>query len=172
MFDFCSCRSGHNGEEFDLANTALESVEEPDEKQTMMDASTADVNTYSKEKNCVQLTIQCFLDNSGEPVSLKAARDSGLLQVPRYRSRVPSYHMRELARGDFLVKNEDITLLDCIGEGRLTNCDDSLILILLTSTLGEFGIVYRARLRHSNRYVAVKTLKGSFFALTLVVPQM
>lgn len=80
--------------------------------------------------------------------------------------------MRELARGDFLVKNEDITLLDCIGEGRLTNCDDSLILILLTSTLGEFGIVYKARLRHSNRYVAVKTLKGSFFALTLVVPQM
>ena len=77
--------------------------------------------------------------------------------------------MRELARGDFLVKNEDITLLDCIGEGRLTNCDDS---ILLTSTLGEFGIVYKARLRHSNRYVAVKTLKGSFFALALVVPQM
>ena len=53
VFDFCSCRSGHNGEEFDLANNALESVEEPDEKQTMMDASTVDVNTYSKAKNCV-----------------------------------------------------------------------------------------------------------------------
>ncbi|CAI8033836.1 Hepatocyte growth factor receptor, partial [Geodia barretti] len=69
--------------------------------------------------------------------------NTGLLQVPWPRTRVPSHHMRELARGKFLVKSEDITLLDSIGEG-------------------EFGVVYKARLGLSKRVVAVKTLKGEF----------
>ncbi|CAI8036248.1 Hepatocyte growth factor receptor, partial [Geodia barretti] len=56
-------------------------------------------------------------------------------------TRVPSYRLRELARGKFLVKSGDITLLECIGEG-------------------EFGIVYKARLQLSKAVVAVKTFKG------------
>ena len=32
-------------------------------------------------------------------------------------TRVPSYRLRELARGKFLIKSGDITLLECVGEG-------------------------------------------------------
>ena len=54
----------------------------------------------------------------GQPVSMKASDDSSSsLQVPESRNRVPTYHMRELARGKFLLNIDDITLLDCIGEG-------------------------------------------------------
>ena len=53
----------------------------------------------------------------GEQVSTTQTTESNFLQVPGSRTRVPSHHMRELARGKFLVKSEDITLLDCIGEG-------------------------------------------------------
>ena len=55
----------------------------------------------------------------GQPVSLRVADDSSSsLQVPAgSRNRVLTHHMRELARGKFLLSSEDITLLDCIGEG-------------------------------------------------------
>ena len=54
----------------------------------------------------------------GEPVSGKATKDfTGILQIPGLRTRVPSYHVRELVRGQFMVKSKDITLLDCIGQG-------------------------------------------------------
>ena len=39
--------------------------------------------------------------------------------LPGLRTRVPSYRMRELVRGQFIVKSKDITLLDCIGQGFL-----------------------------------------------------
>ena len=56
---------------------------------------------------------------AGDQVSTKVSKDySSHLQVPVLRSRVPSYHMRELARGKFMVKSNEITLLECIGEGQ------------------------------------------------------
>ena len=46
------------------------------------------------------------------------AKTATSLHVPGFlRTRVPSHHMRELARGKFMVRTKDITLLDCIGEG-------------------------------------------------------
>ena len=50
---------------------------------------------------------------------LKKADQHALSSLQAYesRARVPSHHMRELARGKFLVNRNDITLLDCIGEG-------------------------------------------------------
>ena len=53
-------------------------------------------------------------------MSLKATKDfTGFLQIPGLKTRVPSYRMREFVRGQFIVKSEDITLLDCIGQGGL-----------------------------------------------------
>ena len=49
-----------------------------------------------------------------EPVS---NRTTASIQMPGLRTRVPSHHMRELVRGQFLIQNKDITLMDCIGEG-------------------------------------------------------
>ena len=61
--------------------------------------------------------IGCLLD-VGDLVSAKGVVfPPSSLQVHGPRTRVPSYHMRELTKGRFLVSNEDITLLDCIGEG-------------------------------------------------------
>jgi serine/threonine protein kinase len=60
-----------------------------------------------------------------------------------HRVRINSQYMRELTRGKFLIKCEQITLMDNIGQG-------------------EFGIVYKARLGTCRREVAVKTLKGTF----------
>ena len=82
----------------------------------------------------------------GVPVTTKLVSDDSTssLRVDETRARVPSRHMRELSRGNFTIKYEDITLLDTIGEG-------------------EFGIVYRAKLNamgRPSREVAVKTLKG------------
>ena len=37
------------------------------------------------------------------------------------RMRVPSHSLRELAFGKFIVKLDDITLLDSIGEGIITD---------------------------------------------------
>ena len=44
-------------------------------------------------------------------------------QVHRPKTRVPTYKRRELAKGNFIIKRGDITLLDCIGEG--VNVDTS-----------------------------------------------
>ena len=53
----------------------------------------------------------------GVPAPVKVDNESStLLQGHGQRTRVATYHMRELARGKFLIKSEDITLLDCIGE--------------------------------------------------------
>ena len=53
----------------------------------------------------------------GEPVKKADQHALSSLQAYESRARVPSHHMRELARGKFLVNRNDITLLDCIGEG-------------------------------------------------------
>ena len=42
---------------------------------------------------------------------------TNFMQVPVPKTNIHSYHMRELAKGNFLVKSEDILLLHCIGEG-------------------------------------------------------
>ena len=102
---------------------------------------------------------------AGDQVPIKVDKDSsGYLHLPVLRSRVPSYHMRELARGQFMVKSKDITLSDCIGEGQLVPPEAHVYITCASyinvSYSGEFGIVYKARLKMSNRDVAVKTLKG------------
>ena len=69
----------------------------------------------------------------GQPVSMKASDDSSSsLQVPESRNRVPTYHMRELARGKFLLNIDDITLLDCIGEGSSISLSSSELSSVLT----------------------------------------
>ena len=64
-------------------------------------------------KELLSTTFHCFL--VGEPVSSSRPANS----VPSYenRLRIPSCHVRQLTRGKFIVKYEDITLLECIGEG-------------------------------------------------------
>ena len=69
--------------------------------------------------------------NIGDPVSVEL---SHLLHQQGPRARVATYHMRELTRGKFLVKSEDITLLECIGEGiaeltlkSVSSCRDVLV---------------------------------------------
>ena len=89
----------------------------PERKSDAVGVSFADVNTYSKHVEDYEMCQPCILF-AGDQVPIKVSKDtSGYLQVPVLRSRVPSYHMRELARGQFIVKSKDITLLDCIGEG-------------------------------------------------------
>ena len=39
------------------------------------------------------------------------------VQVLEHGRRIPSCHIRELSRGNFLIKSEDVALLDKIGEG-------------------------------------------------------
>ena len=78
------------------------------------------------------------------------------------RTRVPSQYLRELTLGKFIVKHEDITLLDCIGEGTFVLQAQSHY---YNPFAGEFGVVYKARLSFQGRRskeVAVKTLKGFF----------
>ena len=38
------------------------------------------------------------------------------------RTRVASHYLRELTLGKFIVKHDDITLLDSIGEGSIIMC--------------------------------------------------
>ena len=61
-----------------------------------------------------------------------------------------------------MVKYEDITLMETIGEGM--HCDQTFINIKICLLLsGEFGIVYKGKIGsrgRSSREVAVKTLKG------------
>ena len=111
---------------------------------------------------CVGVMLLTCIIFAGDQVPIKVAKDSsGHLYLPVLRSRVP---MRELARGQFMVKSKDITLLDCIGEGQLVPPEAHVYITCASyinvSYSGEFGIVYKARLKMSNRDVAVKTLKG------------
>ena len=51
-------------------------------------------------------------------MSTRPMNDStNFMQVPVPKTNIRSYHVRELAKGKFLVKSEDILLLHCIGEG-------------------------------------------------------
>ena len=93
-----------------------------------------------------------------EPVSMT----TDMLEVPMQEvrtSRVPSYHMRELSRGKFLFNSKNITLLDIIGGGIYDSHVRSASYFSFFP--GEFGMVYKARIKSSDRLVAVKTLKGS-----------
>ena len=55
---------------------------------------------------------------AGEPVSRRPMNGStNFMQVPVPKTNIHLYHMREFAKGNFLVKSEDILLLHCIGEG-------------------------------------------------------
>ena len=94
---------------------------------------------------------------------MKMTKDltTAFLQIPGQRTRVPSYRVRELARGQFMIESKSITLLDCIGEG-INNIQKAALnrTFHLFINTGEFGIVYKAKLRSSNKEVAVKTLKG------------
>ncbi|CAI8040127.1 Neurotrypsin, partial [Geodia barretti] len=94
---------------------------EPGEKGAAMGASVVTYNPYRKTYR------------AGQPVSMKASDDSSSsLQVPESRNRVPTYHMRELARGKFLLNIDDITLLDCIGEGSSISLSSSELSSVLT----------------------------------------
>ena len=61
-----------------------------------------------------------------------------------------------------MIESKSITLLDCIGEGIYNNIQKAAVnrTFHLFINTGEFGIVYKAKLRSSNKEVAVKTLKG------------
>ena len=93
-------------------------VMEPENKGAAITVSISDYNTYSE----LISNLSKFYNKSwcciGEPVSSKDTKDfTGFLQTPGLRTRVPSYNVRELVRGEFMVKSKDITLLDCIGQG-------------------------------------------------------
>ena len=105
---------------------------EAGEKGAAMGASVVTYNPYSKTyRACIHswklwwwkiiVDDECACDLFtiiGQPVPRKASDDSSSsLQVPGSRNRVPTHHIRELARGKFLLNIDDITLLDCIGEG-------------------------------------------------------
>ena len=65
---------------------------------------------------------KCYLEHilyTGIPQPTRSTTDATqcLLQIHGKHTRVPSQHMRELTRGKFVVKYEDITLLEAIGEG-------------------------------------------------------
>ena len=85
------------------------------------------------------------------------------IDVTSKRARLNSHHLRELTAGRFLIKCEQITLLENIGQGTVhTQCDECMLEQLFCFP-GEFGVVYKARLGPmglSGREVAVKTLKG------------
>ena len=74
---------------------------------------------------------------------------------------MPSRHIKELRMENFLVRIADITLMDCIGDGTY---DHVFIIEIWMWPLfiipGEFGIVYRAKVRQYKKEVAVKTLRG------------
>ena len=100
---------------------------------------------------CVGVMLLTCIIFAGDQVPIKVDKDSsGYLHLPVLRSRVPSYHMRELARGQFMVKSKDITLSDCIGEGQLVPPEAHVYIICAScinvSYVGEFGIVYKAKM--------------------------
>ena len=85
---------------------------EPESKGAATAVSVSDYNTYS-EHNLFYIKFDNInLGTVGEPKDF-----TGFLQITGLRTRDPSYHVRELVRGQFMVKSEDIALLDCIGQG-------------------------------------------------------
>ena len=101
----------------------------------------------------------CYFNSHtvAEPVMMT----TDTLEVPMQEvrtSRLPSYHMRELARGKFLFHGKNISLLDIIGGGIYVSHIRSVSHFSFFP--GECGIVYKARIKSSDRLVAVKTLKG------------
>ena len=101
----------------------------------------------------------CYFNSHtvAEPVMMM----TDTLEVPMQEvrtSRLPSYHMRELSRGKFLFNSKNIVLLDIIGGGIYVSHISSVSHFSFFP--GEFGIVYKARIKSSDRLVAVKTLKG------------
>ena len=101
-------------------------------------------------------------------VPLPGGSDNGnqgnSLAVYENRPRIPSHHVRQLTRGKFVINSEDITLLECIGEGDKLSFQLPFCHMEFTNS-GEFGVVYKARLstklkERNSREVAVKTLKG------------
>ena len=94
---------------------------EPEDKNELFEASNSDSNPYSRLFLFIpEPELMCAF-----PTHTGVARPSGTtntesgrsLHVPLYRPRVPSHYLRELTLGRFIVKQGDITLLDCIGEG-------------------------------------------------------
>jgi hypothetical protein len=85
-------------------------------------------NPYSAKEQ--PLTGQCLLK----------------VEHPESRGRLNSRYVRELTRGKFLIRSQELSQLEMIGQG-------------------EFGVVYKAMLGPKgtfSREVAVKTLKGCF----------
>ena len=90
------------------------------------------------------------------------------------RTRVNSQFLRELTCGKFIIRYEQLTLLDNIGQGKYCNRCMCLLhrdiylhvhvfRMYMYVHAGEFGIVYKARLGSQGKAdgeVAVKTLKG------------
>ena len=112
---------------------------------------------------------------TGIPQPTRSTTDAtqSLLQIHGKHTRVPSRHMREITRGKFVVKYEDITLLEAIGEGIAkgvtwgggSGCQLNFHLTVFLFISGEFGIVYKGKVSCTGRparEVAVKTLKGWF----------
>lgn len=80
------------------------------------------------------------------------------------RSRIDSHYLRELTSGKYLIKYDQLSQLENIGLGEYYLSGLRIFYKIMTS-LGEYGIVYKAKLnRHGilSREVAVKTLKGIY----------
>ena len=73
----------------------------------------ADPNIYRKCTSYVDVKMHV---SAGAPCQATAAK-FGSVQAYESRVRVHSTHLRELTRGKFIIKYENITLLDNIGEG-------------------------------------------------------
>ena len=83
-----------------------------------------------------------------------------------------SCYLRELTFGKFIIKCEELTLSENIGQGMYhSSMFSSMVYIMslleylcvILHLAGEFGIVYRARFSpqgRPSREVAIKTLKG------------
>ena len=92
---------------------------EPEDKkdETSMAAAMATPNPYSngrvialEDYYCTYVGVPCVTkSNTSEPASL--------LPVNENLNRVPSQYLKELSRGNFVVKYEDVTLKETIGEG-------------------------------------------------------
>ena len=79
------------------------------------------------------------------------------------RKRINSFHLRELAHGKFYIPSEQLQQLEIIGQGSYTINPFQMHIYYYVAFLGEFGIVYKARLGQRGRFshtVAVKTMKG------------
>ena len=109
------CRAGRNA-------PVVESVTKGEEMELHeKEAANAPVNNpshYSKIERHTAVFSNKASVVAGEPVSTRPTNAlTNFMQVPVPKTNIRSYHMRELAKGNFLVKSEDILLLHCIGEG-------------------------------------------------------